>query len=66
MRALGLVLYGLAALPILFALFAAWYALSWGTHPGGLVVLYGIAGVASWALWFFGRVLRHKPVDMPE
>ena len=35
MRALGLVLYGLAVLPILFALFAAWYALSWGIQMAG-------------------------------
>lgn len=56
-------LYCVAVLPILFALFAAWYATSWGANPGGLIPLYGVAGVVSWALWFTGRVLRHKARD---
>ena len=66
MRKLGLALYGLAVSPILFALFGACYALSWGVHAGGLIALYGFAGILSWALWFTGRVLRHKPVEKPE
>lgn len=66
MRTLGLVFYGLAVVPILISLFLVWYALSWGLHPASLFGLYGIAGMISWALWFTGRVLRHKPVEKPE
>jgi hypothetical protein len=65
-RTLGLVLYGLAVVPILLALFGAWFAVSWGAHPAGLIALYGFAGILSWTLWFTGRVLRHMPAEKPE
>jgi hypothetical protein len=62
----GIALYVVATLPVLFGVYAAWFLTVWGFDPLMLLPGFGVLGVASWGLWFTGRVLRSKPVRKPD
>jgi hypothetical protein len=64
-KTFGMALYVVATLPVLFGAYVVWFLTVWGFDPLMLLPALGVLGVASWGLWFTGRVLRSKPVWKP-